>query len=103
VEGFTEAISQELKPEWGIKLTCVEPGGFRTDWAGRSMDFGENKNPAYDHIDSKKAMGERHGKQAGDPAKAAKAFYELAIMKVRILNIEFKEDLTNSEKRRILH
>ncbi|KAK1813887.1 hypothetical protein LTR12_011719 [Friedmanniomyces endolithicus] len=41
VEGFTEALSHELKPEWNIKLTCVEPGGFRTDWAGRSMEFGE--------------------------------------------------------------
>ena len=29
VEGFTEALSMELKPEWGIKLTCIEPGGFR--------------------------------------------------------------------------
>jgi NAD(P)-dependent dehydrogenase (short-subunit alcohol dehydrogenase family) len=29
VEGFTEAINQETKPEWGIKFTCVEPGGFR--------------------------------------------------------------------------
>lgn len=46
VEGFTEAVSKELKPEWGIKLTCIEPGGFRTDWAGRSMDFGEVKAPA---------------------------------------------------------
>ena len=47
VEGFTEALNQELKPEWNIKLTCIEPGGFRTDWAGRSMDFGESKNKAY--------------------------------------------------------
>jgi hypothetical protein len=81
VEGFTEAISQEVKPEWGIKFTCIEPGGFRTDWAGRSMDFGEKKNPAYDHIDAKKTMGERHGTQAGDPPKAAKVFYDLAVMK----------------------
>jgi hypothetical protein len=58
-----------------------EPGGFRTDWAGRSMAFAENKNPAYDHIDSKKQMSQRHGTQAGDPPKAAKAFYELAVMK----------------------
>jgi hypothetical protein len=50
------------------------------------MDFGE-KNPAYDHLDSKKAMSARHGKQAGDPVKAAKAFYELAIMKVCVLMI----------------
>ncbi|OCL13041.1 NAD(P)-binding protein [Glonium stellatum] len=80
VEGFTEAVQQEVKPEWGIKFTCIEPGGFRTDWAGRSMDFAENKNPAYDHINSKETMGKRHGTQAGDPPKAAQAFYELAIM-----------------------
>ena len=47
VEGFTEALSKELKPEWNIKLTCIEPGPFRTDWAGRSMDFAEKKNKAY--------------------------------------------------------
>ena len=29
VEGFTEAVQHEVKPEWGIKFTCVEPGGFR--------------------------------------------------------------------------
>jgi len=80
VEGFTEAISKEVKPEWGIKFTCIEPGGFRTDWAGRSMDFGDIDHPAYDHIDAKKAMGARHGTQAGDPAKAAKVFYDLAVM-----------------------
>ena len=80
VEGATEAISHELKPEWNIKLTCVEPGGFRTDWAGRSMDFGEVSASAYDHMDPRKTMSERHGNQAGDPAKGAKAMYELAIM-----------------------
>lgn len=74
VEGFTEALSKELKPEWyveminlaspesvcgfvkllmegrNIKLTCIEPGGFRTDWAGRSMEFGANKEAAYDSV-----------------------------------------------------
>ncbi|KAL7008177.1 hypothetical protein EMMF5_002359 [Cystobasidiomycetes sp. EMM_F5] len=80
VEGFTEALQQELKKEWNISLTCIEPGGFRTDWAGRSMDFGENKNPAYDHLDAKKTMGERNGTQAGDPKKGAAVFYELAVI-----------------------
>lgn len=42
--------------------------------------FGENKNPAYDHLDAPKAMGQRNGKQNGDPKKAAKAMYELAVM-----------------------
>ncbi|EON63671.1 hypothetical protein W97_02899 [Coniosporium apollinis CBS 100218] len=80
VEGFTEAVSKEVKPEWNIRFTCIEPGGFRTDWAGRSMDFAADKNPAYDHMDAKKSMGERHGTQAGDPYKAAKAWYQLAVM-----------------------
>ena len=35
VEGFTEALSHELKPEWNIQFTLVEPDGFRTDWVGR--------------------------------------------------------------------
>ncbi|KZM25699.1 uncharacterized protein EKO05_0000954 [Ascochyta rabiei] len=80
VEGFTETLSKELKPEWGIKLTCIEPGGFRTDWSGRSMQFGEVKNDAYDHIDPKKNAQARNGTQPGDPAKAAKVFYDLAVM-----------------------
>merc|ERR1712230_307353 len=80
VEGFTEAVSLEVKPEWGIKFTCVEPGGFRTDWAGRSMQFAE-RHPAYDHMDAQERMSARHGNQAGDPVKGAKAMYELAIMK----------------------
>jgi NAD(P)-dependent dehydrogenase (short-subunit alcohol dehydrogenase family) len=80
VEGFTEALSKELKPEWGIKLTCIEPGGFRTDWSGRSMEFGEVKNDAYDHIDPRKNAQNRHHTQAGDPPKAAKVFYDLAVM-----------------------
>ena len=81
VEGLTEAISNELKPEWNIHLTCVEPGGFRTDWAGRSMGFAEERNPAYDHLNAKAAMEKRQGSQAGDPVKGAKAMYQLAVMK----------------------
>lgn len=79
VEGFTEALSHELKPEWNIHLTCIEPGGFRTDWAGRSMAFAE-RHPAYDHIDAKTQMQKRNGTQAGDPKKGAKAMYEIGIM-----------------------
>ncbi|TVY64343.1 putative oxidoreductase [Lachnellula suecica] len=80
VEGFTEAISKEVKPEWGIKFTCIEPGGFRTDWAGRSMAFPEKRHPAYDHLNAEQSMKERNGTQAGDPPKGAKAMYELAVM-----------------------
>ncbi|KAF2089271.1 NAD(P)-binding protein [Saccharata proteae CBS 121410] len=80
VEGFTEALSHELHPDWNISLTLLEPGGFRTDWAGRSMAFAAQKHPAYDHLNAQDTMGKRHGNQPGDPAKAAKVFYELAVM-----------------------
>ncbi|KAL8825205.1 MAG: hypothetical protein Q9191_004557 [Dirinaria sp. TL-2023a] len=92
VEGFTEAVSKEVKPEWGIKLQCVEPGGFRTDWAGRSMVFADERHPAYDHIDAKKAMGDRNGSQAGDPKKGGKAMYELAIMEDPPLRVVIGSD-----------
>jgi len=29
VEGFTDSVAKEVKPEWNIKFTCIEPGGFR--------------------------------------------------------------------------
>jgi NAD(P)-dependent dehydrogenase (short-subunit alcohol dehydrogenase family) len=92
VEGFTEALQQELKPEWGIKLTCIEPGGFRTDWAGRSMDFGAEKNPAYDHIDAKANMAKRHGTQAGDPVKGAEAMWRVAKMEEPPLRLVIGSD-----------
>jgi len=79
VEGFTEALSHEVKPEWGIKFTLVEPGGFRTDWAGRSMLFAD-RHPAYDHLNAEKQMNARHGTQAGDPKKGTQAMYKLATM-----------------------
>lgn len=79
VEGFTEAVNREVRPEWNIKFTCVEPGSFRTDWTGRSMTFAPPL-PEYNHLDTKKSMDERHGTQAGDPAKGAKVMYDLAVM-----------------------
>lgn len=144
VEGFTEAVSHEVKPEWGIKFTLIEPGGFRyvriviiisnsiplplplpplptisertpptrrspttqiekntflteppclnrTDWAGRSMAFAE-RHPAYDHMNAQKAMGKRHGNQAGDPVKGAKAMYKLASMKEPPLRVVIGSD-----------
>jgi NAD(P)-dependent dehydrogenase (short-subunit alcohol dehydrogenase family) len=38
VEGFSEALAQEVRP-LGIQACMVEPGGFRTDWAGASISF----------------------------------------------------------------
>ncbi|EXJ61434.1 uncharacterized protein A1O5_11750 [Cladophialophora psammophila CBS 110553] len=91
VEGFTEAVSQEVKSEWGVKFTVIEPGGFRTDWAGRSMVFA-NRHPLYDHLDAADRMGKRHMTQAGDPIKGAKAMYELAILETPPLHVILGSD-----------
>ncbi len=44
------------------------------------MAFPKQRLPEYDHIDARERMGKRHGTQLGDPLKAGKAMYQLAIM-----------------------
>lgn len=80
VEGLSEALALEAKP-LGLKVTIVEPGGFRTDWAGASMAFAK---PIEDYAPTVGAMRgylESHnGKQPGDPRKAAHAILKLVDM-----------------------
>jgi NAD(P)-dependent dehydrogenase (short-subunit alcohol dehydrogenase family) len=73
VEGFSEVLAKEVAP-LGIKVTIIEPGGFRTDFAGISTTIQEGL-PAYDSTVGKTARFQQayNGKQPGDPAKAAKA------------------------------
>ena len=78
MEGFSEALYQELLP-LGIKVTLVEPGPFRTLWAGASMKFSEKSIDGYAAIDrTKTAMQARNGAQPGDPVKAALAIVQIA-------------------------
>lgn len=74
VVGFSEALSKEVKP-LGLKVTVVEPGPFRTDWAGRSLQTSAHPIEAYaETVHSRlKQLGETSGKQAGDPKRAAEA------------------------------
>jgi NAD(P)-dependent dehydrogenase (short-subunit alcohol dehydrogenase family) len=73
VEGFSEVLSKEVGP-LGVKVTIIEPGGFRTDFAGLSTSIREGR-PEYDATVGKTARFQRdfNGKQPGDPAKAAAA------------------------------
>ena len=72
-EGFSEVLSKEVGP-LGVKVTIIEPGGFRTDFAGSSTAIREGR-PEYDATVGKTARFQRdfNGKQPGDPAKAAAA------------------------------
>jgi len=73
VEGFSEVLSKEVGP-LGVKVTIIEPGGFRTDFAGSSTSIREGR-PEYDATVGQIARFQRdfNGKQPGDPAKAAAA------------------------------
>ena len=73
VEGFSEVLATEMAP-FGVKVTIIEPGGFRTDFAGPSTKIAEG-NPAYAETVGKTAVMQRDydGKQPGDPARAAQA------------------------------
>jgi NAD(P)-dependent dehydrogenase (short-subunit alcohol dehydrogenase family) len=78
MEGFSEVLAAEMAP-FGVHVTIVEPGGFRTDFAGSSTRISEG-NPAYAATVGKTAAMQRDfsGKQPGDPAAAARAIIAIA-------------------------
>jgi len=78
IEGFSDALLAEAGP-LGIKVTCVEPGPFRTDWAGRSLR--QTPSRIADYAQTAAARMARtagySGKQPGDPARAAQAMIRI--------------------------
>jgi NAD(P)-dependent dehydrogenase (short-subunit alcohol dehydrogenase family) len=80
VEGFSEVLAKETA-SLGIKVTIIEPGGFRTDFAGSSTTINEGR-PEYDSTVGAAARFQRDysGTQPGDPAKAATVIIRLAAL-----------------------
>jgi NAD(P)-dependent dehydrogenase (short-subunit alcohol dehydrogenase family) len=80
VERFSESLSKEVGP-LGIKVTIVEPGGFRTDFAGSSTELREGRKE-YDGTVGAAVRFQRNydGKQPGDPVKAAAAVIKIAAL-----------------------
>ncbi len=77
LEGFSEALAQEVHP-LGIKVSIIEPGPFRTNFAGRSLN--QAAKVIADYNETSGAFREKllsvHNKQEGDPAKAADLILE---------------------------
>jgi NAD(P)-dependent dehydrogenase (short-subunit alcohol dehydrogenase family) len=74
VEGLTEALAAEVAP-FGIHVTAIEPGPFRTDFLGRSGVEAANRIADYDATagNARRYMSDQDGKQAGDPLRAVRA------------------------------
>jgi NAD(P)-dependent dehydrogenase (short-subunit alcohol dehydrogenase family) len=80
VEGFSEVLAKETSL-LGIKVTIVEPGGFRTDFAGSSTTINAGRRE-YDSTVGAAARFQRdyNGAQPGDPVKAAAVILQVAAM-----------------------
>lgn len=76
LSGFTESLAKEVK-DLGIFVTSVEPGGFRTDWAGESMTYAP-KIEGYQLVDQRSEFFQSGNfLPTGDPDKAAQVMIEL--------------------------
>ena len=78
VEGWSDSLALETEP-LGIRVTCVEPGSFRTDWAGRSLRQTQVRISDYAETAGKRlqmTVG-YSGQQPGDPARAALAMIRI--------------------------
>jgi NAD(P)-dependent dehydrogenase (short-subunit alcohol dehydrogenase family) len=78
MEGISATLAQEVK-SFGVRVTAVAPGSFRTDWAGRSMIRSEHSIADYNKVFEpvRRARVDKSGKQSGDPAKAAQVILDL--------------------------
>ncbi|HDS1531232.1 TPA: oxidoreductase [Stenotrophomonas maltophilia] len=78
LEGISEVLGKEVAP-FGIHVTAVAPGSFRTDWAGRSMARAPRSIDDYDALFDpiRSAREAKSGHQLGDPVKAAQAMLQV--------------------------
>ncbi|MDB5435281.1 MAG: short-chain dehydrogenase/reductase [Phenylobacterium sp.] len=79
LEGIGRTLAQEVAG-FGIKVTNVEPGGMRTDYAGRSLTVTARKIADYADTahNAERILGEHAGHEAGDPARIAAAILKIA-------------------------
>ena len=96
VAAFTEVLALDVK-EFGIKVSVVEPSGFRTGFlAKNSLSYTESRIDGYQAVkETQKRYLASDGKQPGDPEKAAEIFIELAKNEQPPLHLYLGEDAYN--------
>ena len=77
VEGLSEALAKEVGP-LGIKVLIVEPGPFRTDWAGRSLKQSKHEIADYAEtaVRNRRFITGYSGNQPGDPVRGVNAIIQ---------------------------
>jgi len=81
LEGVSEALAHELAP-FGVRVTALAPGSFRTDWAGRSMVRAPRRIADYDAVFDpiRQARQAKSGRQNGDPERLAQVLLRVVAM-----------------------
>ena len=81
VEGWADSLYAECRP-LGIRVTCIEPGPYRTDWAGRSLHQTASTIEDYAETTAKRLeiTSQVSGHQPGDPVRAAELIVELSAL-----------------------
>ncbi|MGR9171519.1 oxidoreductase [Rhizobium sp. KDH_Rht_773_N] len=99
VEGFSEVLAKEVGP-LGIKVSVIEPGGFRTDFAGSSTTIYEGR-PEYAETVGAMAQYQRNynGRQPGDPARAAAVVLHIASLDAPPLRLLLGSDAVAAVER----
>lgn len=93
VHGFSESLSEEVKP-FGIKVTVVSPGYFRTNFLDSSLNTPNYQISDYQTVRDSQAAHENdfNGNQNGDPEKAATAFIKTASLETPPMHLFLGED-----------
>ncbi|UIJ46540.1 oxidoreductase [Sphingomonas cannabina] len=105
VEGFSEVLAQEMKLV-GVRVTIIEPGGFRTDFAGASTTLDAGR-PEYDAVvgNAARLQAAYDGKQPGDPRRGAQAILQVVASEAPPLRLPLGSDalaaIERSDKARL--
>lgn len=102
LEALTEALAQEVAP-LGIKVTAIEPGAFRTDWARRSMQ--ESGTPIGDYeegVGTRKTLIKEFAEHLpGDPRKVAEAVLTVTTLEEPPLRLLLGRDVLKAVRHKI--